>query len=347
MCFGGLRASEEASRSHDIDRTIRKDGIRMAHEVKILLLGAGESGKSTILKQMRIIYSRGFPTQERQWWRRIIFNNIIDTFEMISHAMADFAIRFDSRDNENFMREILTRHEMGRHYLGSIKALWHDSGVKEAVERCNQYAIHDNLAYFIDNMDRLWTDEYVPNDLDILCTRLKTTGIAECQFTIAQRTYRIFDVGGQRSERKKWIHCFEHVDCLLFLVAISGYNQCLVEDRQANQMNEALMLWESLVNSRWFKSSAVILFLNKMDLFIEKLPLNPLSNHGFVDYRGPPADHKLASKYFLDKFQAHSRDPDREIYGHFTTATDTNLVKITMNSVQDMITRRNLKRLIL
>lgn len=41
----------------------------------------------------------------------------------------------------------------------------------------------------------------------------------------------MFDVGGQRSERKKWIHCFEHVHCLLFLVAISGYDQCLVEDK--------------------------------------------------------------------------------------------------------------------
>jgi hypothetical protein len=44
-------------------------------------------------------------------------------------------------------------------------------------------------------------------------------------------TYRMFDVGGQRSERKKWIHCFENVNCLLFLVAISGYDQCLVEDK--------------------------------------------------------------------------------------------------------------------
>ena len=43
----------------------------------------------------------------------------------------------------------------------------------------------------------------------------------------------MFDVGGQRSERKKWIHCFEAVNCLLFLVAISGYDQCLVEDKDA------------------------------------------------------------------------------------------------------------------
>lgn len=157
----------------------------------------------------------------------------------------------------------------------------------------------------------------------------------------------MFDVGGQRSERKKWIHCFENVNCLLFLVAISGYDQCLVEDKDGNQMNEALMLWESIANSHWFTKSALILFLNKMDLFREKLPKSPITDYGFTDYHGPKDDYKAASKYFLDKFRALNRNTEKEIYGHFTNATDTNLLKITMGSVQDMIIQRNLKQLIL
>lgn len=71
----------------------------------------------------------------------------------------------------------------------------------------------------------------MPNDQDLLRSRLRTTGITETIFDLGQLTYRMFDVGGQRSERKKWIHCFENVNCLLFLVAISGYDQCLVEDK--------------------------------------------------------------------------------------------------------------------
>jgi len=114
-----------------------------------------------------------------------------------------------------------------------------------------------------------------------------------------------------------------------------------------NQMNEALMLWESIANSHWFTKSAMILFLNKMDLFREKLPHSPITKYGFTDYHGPEDDYKSASKYFLDKFKALSRNPEKEIYGHFTNATDTNLLKITMGSVQDMIIQRNLKQLIL
>ena len=114
-----------------------------------------------------------------------------------------------------------------------------------------------------------------------------------------------------------------------------------------NQMNEALMLWESIANSHWFIKSALILFLNKMDLFREKLPKSPITDHGFTDYHGPKDDYKAASKYFLDKFRALNRNTEKEIYGHFTNATDTNLLKITMGSVQDMIIQRNLKQLIL
>ena len=87
------------------------------------------------------------------------------------------------------------------------------------------------LASFFDDVDRLFAPNYIPNDQDVLRSRLRTTGITETIFDLGSLTYRMFDVGGQRSERKKWIHCFENVNCLLFLVAISGYDQCLVEDK--------------------------------------------------------------------------------------------------------------------
>lgn len=67
----------------------------------------------------------------------------------------------------------------------------------------------------------------------MLHCRLRTTGITETLFELGQINFRMMDVGGQRSERKKWIHCFEGVQCLLFMVALSGYDQCLVEDQNA------------------------------------------------------------------------------------------------------------------
>lgn len=82
-------------------------------------------------------------------------------------------------------------------------------------------------------MERVWDPNYMPTDQDIIRCRAKTTGIVETTFIIGSATYKMFDVGGQRSERKKWIHCFENVTAVLFVVAISGYDQCLVEDRDS------------------------------------------------------------------------------------------------------------------
>lgn len=219
---------------------------------------------------------------------------------------------------------------------------------------------------FFQDLDRLFNKEFVPTDQDVLRARLRTTGITETVFDLGSLQYRMFDVGGQRSERKKWIHCFENVNALMFLVAISGYDQCLAEDKEGvsgrresvsvkwcvltdlqNQMQEALMLWESIANSHWFKHSALILFLNKMDLFKAKVAGSPITKFGFSDFHGDTRNPHATSKYFMDKFIALNRSPGREVYAHFTNATDTDLLKVTMASVQDMIIQRNLQKLIL
>lgn len=355
MCFGGREKGDEAgaARSRELDKMIRADEKRMSKEVKLLLLGAGESGKSTVLKQMKLIYAQGFSKNEKMEWKPVVFTNVVQSFRLIYDAMNDLGIKFQNPENEKSMAQIAVDYEMRadeplpEEYLEPVKKLWADAGVRKAMEKGNEYALHDNLDYFCDDLERIWDRHYVPTDQDLLRSRLRTTGITETIFDLGQLTYRMFDVGGQRSERKKWIHCFENVNCLLFLVAISGYDQCLVEDKDGNQMNEALMLWESIANSHWFTKSALILFLNKMDLFKEKLAKSPITDHGFTDYHGPPGDWRQASKYFMDKFRALNRNPEKEIYGHHTNATDTNLLKITMGSVQDMIIQRNLKQLIL
>ena len=88
---------------------------------------------------------------------------------------------------------------------------------------------HTNDSYF-ESMDRISQPGFMPNEQDVLRSRVKTTGITETIFLIGELTYRLYDVGGQRSERKKWIHCFENVNSIVFLVSCSEYDQVLVED---------------------------------------------------------------------------------------------------------------------
>ena len=111
-------------------------------------------------------------------------------------------------------------------------------------------------------------------------------------------------------------------------------------------MQEALLLFESIMSLTWFKSSSIILFLNKTDLFKEKINEKPVSDY-FPDYTGAKNDFDAAAQYFASKFRSLNRTEDREIYVHFTNATDTNLLKLTMQSVQDTIIQNNLTTLIL
>lgn len=133
----------------------------------------------------------------------------------------------------------------------------------------------------------------------------------------------MFDVGGQRSERKKWIHCFENVTSIIFCVALSEYDQVLLEEsnqvsvakvdcqhrsgltHKKNRMMESLVLFDSVVNSRWFMRTSIILFLNKVDLFRQKLPRSPLSTY-FPDYSGGN-DVNRAAKYLLWRFNQVNR----------------------------------------
>ncbi|KAI9730809.1 MAG: hypothetical protein M1834_005527 [Cirrosporium novae-zelandiae] len=359
MCFGfgasrrNRGDDQEIKKNADIDKMIKRNRKEMDREVKILLLGAGESGKSTILKQMRIIHSGGFSTDERREVRAVIYSNIVVAFKVILDIMNDDNITFSLPESEKWSNQILSaEHDVGPdeafppEMLPAMKGLWLDKGVKQAVSRGHEFALHDNLSYFFSSIDRIWEPGFIPSDQDVLQSRLRTTGITETIFDLGQLTYRMVDVGGQRSERKKWIHCFEGCNCLLFLVALSGYDQCLVEDQTANQMHEAMMLFESLANGEWFKRKPIILFLNKIDLFKDKLPKSPLANY-FPDYSGDPTDFDAASRYFAERFRAMNRQQDREIYIHYTNATDTTLLKVTMQSVQDMILQRNLNNMIL
>ena len=83
--------------------------------------------------------------------------------------------------------------------------------------------------------------------------------------------FRLFDVGGQRSERKKWIHCFDEVKAIIFVAALSDFDLMLCEDRTINRMSESMRLFASICNNRWFQETAMILFLNKIDVFEAKI----------------------------------------------------------------------------
>ncbi|CAG8566297.1 595_t:CDS:2 [Ambispora leptoticha] len=346
-CCMSQEEKEGRRKNDEIENQLRRDRLSMRNEVKMLLLGAGESGKSTILKQMKLIHDGGYSAEERESFKEIIFSNTVQSMRVILEAMENMGLSLRNESSQKHANAILNLPSQieGDHLSQdvslAIKNLWADRGVQDCFSRSREYQLNDSAKYYFDSIDRIAQPDYLPTDQDVLRSRVKTTGITETTFLIGELTYRMFDVGGQRSERKKWIHCFENVTAIVFLVAISEYDQLLLEDETVNRMQEALTLFDSICNSRWFVKTSIILFLNKIDRFKEKLPISPMNKY-FPDYEGGD-NYDAACDYILNRFVSLNQSDVKQIYTHFTCATDTQQIKFVMAAVNDIIIQTNLR----
>ncbi|KEZ41263.1 hypothetical protein SAPIO_CDS7353 [Scedosporium apiospermum] len=299
--------NEEAIRkkhSQAIDKQLEEDSKRLRRECKILLLGSGESGKSTIVKQMKIIHLKGYSDDELYNYRPTVFKNLVECAKAVIQAMHQFEIPFANDENSmhakflmEYSAESGPQANIDPAVGTAVKAIWNDPAKDILMERQTEFYLMDSAPY-------------------------------------------MFDVGGQRSERKKWIHCFENVTSIIFCVALSEYDQVLLEESSQNRMMESLLLFDSVVNSRWFIRTSIILFLNKVDIFREKLSRSPLGNY-FPDYSGGN-DVNKAAKYLLWRFNQVNR-AHLNLYPHLTQATDTSNIRLVFAAVKETILNNALR----
>uniref|UniRef100_A0A0N5A0H5 Guanine nucleotide-binding protein G(I) subunit alpha n=1 Tax=Parastrongyloides trichosuri TaxID=131310 RepID=A0A0N5A0H5_PARTI len=337
------------NRSKEIDNQLKSDAQKRAREVKLLLLGAGESGKSTFFKQMKIIHDSGYSESERKAYISVVFSNTVQSLAAIIKAMGPLGVNFKVRTNiltaKLFLRmlEKNSANEFNPDLVESMKKLWDDEGVQQCYSRSTEYQLNDSAAYYLNSLDRISGPGYIPSVDDILRTRVKTTGIVETSFDYKNLHFQMIDVGGQRSERKKWIHCFEGVTAIIFCAALSEYDMLLAEE-DANRMVESMRLFDSISNNRWFNDTSIILFLNKKDLFEEKIKRSPLTKC-FPEYKGANT-YEEAAAYIQLQFENINKRKDghKEIYTHFTCATDTNNVRFVFDAVTDIIMNENLRQ---
>lgn len=344
---------EATAVSKEIDKKLKKDKKILKAELKLLLLGAGESGKSTIVKQMQIIHKDGFSDEDKNQGKPIIFENVLSSMKVILAAMDTLKEKISlqdpahqaSADFINSKEEYdMEPEDYNEEFFNHIKALWSDAGVKACYERSNEYQLNDSAGYFFDNVDRLKVKGYKPSDQDMLRMRIVTTGIFETRFQIEQVQFHMFDVGGQRSERRKWIQCFGEVTAIIFVVAASAYDQVLREDAQQNRLKESVELFANIWKNRWLEKVSIILFLNKEDLLEEKIRIKPLPAEEFPDYTGGN-NPDLAKQYIKDLFMKIGKETeDKRVYPHFTTAISTENVKRVFEACKDIIQQLHLQQ---
>jgi guanine nucleotide-binding protein G(i) subunit alpha len=340
-CCGGKASEgdEEARKeSKVIDKTIKQEKKEADKKVKLLLLGTGDSGKSTFLKQMKVIHSNGFTKSEIEQFREVLRDNVMTVIAALINGCQNLNIQIPDK-YEDDIKALTSNTPLTSQLAQRIAKLWKSKPIQGAWKRKNEINVYPWADYYLEHCERIAEDNYTPTNVDILRAKLRTTGINETKFQLGDIEFTIVDVGGQRNERRKWLHCFEGISSVIYLAALDEYDLKLEEDLQTNRLDESLKLFNEITGSQWLKDRSFILFLNKSDLFKEKLKVSPLSDK-FKDYTGGD-DSDAGIKYIESLYK--KRFAGSMLYIYYTCAIDTNNVTRVFNAVKDTIIVRGLQ----
>ncbi|XP_010273839.1 PREDICTED: guanine nucleotide-binding protein alpha-1 subunit-like isoform X3 [Nelumbo nucifera] len=318
--------AEENAQAVEIERRIAQETKAEKHIQKLLLLGAGESGKSTIFKQIKLLFQTGFDEGELKSYISVVDANVYQTIKMLYDGAKEFsqneedslkyALSVENKDIGEKLSEIGGRvnyPRLTKELARDIETLWKDAAIQETYARSNELQVPDCAHYFMENLYRLCDVNYVPTKEDVLYARVRTTGVVEIQFR---------------------------------------YDQMLFEDESKNRMMETRELFDWVLKQPCFEKTSFMLFLNKFDIFekkVLKVPLNVCE--WFKDYQPVYAgkqEIEHAYEFVKKKFEElyfQSTAPDRvdrifKIYR--TSALDQKLVRKTFKLVDETLRRRNL-----
>lgn len=357
---GSTSLEDQLSRQIDLD--LKRSEHESSSETKILLLGAGGSGKSTVMRQFKMLYTSGFKHNERMEIRKEIRKNIVQGLQLLVQATRDHEVETANIATINHKHidalfawdptkahiitsslEIAERQENAPTTSPSITTtpttatttttptkppqksstssnisttttkLWSpemttaciellkDPAILSAEEMSSKLQLEDSLRYFKTQLPRVGAENYIPSDLDIAHVRIRTKGVHPLRFKVGSARFLCVDVGGQRNERRKWISQFDNVDAILFVASLAAFDMTLVEETSKNRAVEAIELFEELSHSPYFRSTDIILFLNKKDLLEEKLMKGVKVGDYFHDYDGDNTFEDVVL-YFSDMY---------------------------------------------
>eukprot|EP01083_Nonionella_stella_P016527 46141_1 len=335
--------------------------------IKVLLLGPGSSGKTTMLKQIKRIHAHNEEgeLEERRKIAKYVKSALIDYMRTLCAQSIELAkLNEDTSvhpDNECIRDEILELTnpcEITTDIAIQIKMLWNDKGIQNTFTKRSKYQMHENVDYFFERIDSISESSYVPSFEDYVRFRVRTTGFNQTKIKInsdsfGDHWFEFTDVGGQRSERSKWMNLIsEDIQAIIYILAISDYDLRLFEDNKTNRLLESITLFRDImIKGQFFKNKTIILFFNKYDLFKDKIKKTPITV-AFEDFpvnAMNPNDADDAVRFVAQKFLKVFIDEGVRLSAPLhimrTTALDTNSVEKVFGDITSDLVQHNLKSL--
>ncbi|KAF9226022.1 G-alpha-domain-containing protein [Gyrodon lividus] len=261
-----------------------------------------------------------------------------------------------SRNGDSARRSI--RHDVSSHDVtgviagckDDIKVLWEDSVIREMLSR-RRVRLEDSASFFLDASERLTARDYEPTDDDIVRARLRTLDIQEHELSVDEdgktQTWKIYDVGGSRTQRNAWLPYFDQVNAVIFLAPISCFDERLQEDPRVNRLEDSFILWKAICSSKLLSRTTLIIFLNKIDILEKKIESGVMVNRYLPSYADRPNETTSVVKYLRQKFKdtvKYDSPEPRMCHIYQTSVINTKTTAQTLLSVRDGILRENLKK---
>lgn len=328
-----------------------------SHVVYVLLLGAAETGKSTIMRQMKIIDSGGMSPASLRSYTRHVLENVLTCVTRLIEAVQEAAVPWGSPEAAHAaltlaavtpadwgsIEEDMKPALLPQDHAYLMRVLWEDPAAQECWLRANEFNLPDSTAYYLSATDRLAQQPYLPTQEDVLQLRIPTRSATVFDFHDRNWTFRITDVGGQRGERRRWLRLFDEVNAIIFLAALSEYDQTWSKEEEdgMNRLELSLQLFRETLNYPGFSKTSIILFLNKTDVLQKKIARSDLAKY-FPDYTGPRGDARGATDYIRNRFVTFAKNRDN-FFPHETCATDTNKTRFVFAAVRESILWDNIR----
>jgi len=334
---GSLQDKQNRETEMIIEEEKNKDALNF----KILCLGPGESGKSTLIKQLVFVHRQKITDEERRSYIRVLHSNTIQCMQSFLKASEQFGLTLNQE--QTISAAVINAHdaknEMTPNMVEDIVTLWKADAIQRSYLRRSEFWHLEASDYYFTNCHRFVDQEFVPTDEDIVMCRKRTTGVVVTDFDYGDIHWSVVDVGGQRSERRKWLHCFDNVKAVMWVVNLADYNNVLFEDKNVNRMHESLELFKDTVKQDFFRDVPIFLFLNKKDLFEHMIKSRGIECC-FPDYKGNN-DLNECCQFVEEQFQSRLPSGKPRAMTFFLAARVRKEVQYAFDDLKDALVKGN------
>jgi guanine nucleotide-binding protein G(i) subunit alpha len=252
-CSVSKDSAEGRARSNtnrEIETLLHDDWMHTNDTVQLLLIGSAGSGKTTLFETVK--HGHGLKLTEKQRKEHVYYIHCA-----LVHAMKVLIVQGEALDilpseraanrEIDLIKTVDEKEGIDIATLDALQTLWADTAIQDVWKERYEFQINDSVSHLFRRIDRMKAPDYLPDDADIEYSQARITGVVTETYKIRGSYFQISDVSGQRrTTRRKWIHCFEEVSAIVFVAALSDYDEVLEGDRRMNKL-VSFALWFSVL----------------------------------------------------------------------------------------------------